>query len=198
MNTKIKILNFRIKCIAVCLKVVSFFISNLTKLRTRLYQEKSLLRVKTMPVINWSYENTLSTGFIAQTVASVAPAAVAVTPPSGPWHIQPKVTTWQSNCISIKGESKEILTITNKGDVIWHGKPSEASSILVRNFTFKVEDQIGITKAARRRYYYLACRSLLKKAQKMDGKEFIDHLEKEVYNREGKVMWDALSNEHKN
>lgn len=198
MKIKSIILDSRIKCLSVCLKMISFFITNLTKLRTKLYHKKSILRIQAMPVINWSYENTPSTGFIAQTVASVVPSAVAVTPPSGPWTIQPRVTTLQSNCISIRGENKELLTITNKGDVIWHGKPSEASSILIRNCTFKVEDQIGVTKAARRRYYYLACRSLLKKAQKMDGKEFIDHLEKEVYNREGKVMWDALTNEHKN
>lgn len=85
-----------------------------------------------------------------------------------------------------------ILSITAEGDVIWNGKPSEAADILVRSFQFKVENEKGVTKAAKRRYYTLACQNLLKKAERMTREEFLDYLNKEVYNREHRVILDSL------
>jgi accessory colonization factor AcfC len=88
--------------------------------------------------------------------------------------------------------SKPILIITKDGDVEWHGKPSEAASIMVSSFQFAVEEQKGVTKAARRRYYYRACKNILNKAEKMEHKEFVDFLQKQVYNKERTIILDGL------
>jgi len=89
-----------------------------------------------------------------------------------------------------------VLTITADGDVIWNGKPSEASKILVNNFQMAVEDAKGVTKAAKRRYYALACRNLLKAAEQMESEEFLAFLNREVYNREHRVIMDSLKGEY--
>lgn len=94
--------------------------------------------------------------------------------------------------------SQPVLVITKDGDVNWHGKPSEASKILVKSFGFAVENQLGITKAARRRYYYMACKNILNKAEKMDKTDFVDFLKKHVYNKEERVILDNLKGEDKN
>jgi len=91
-----------------------------------------------------------------------------------------------------KSYEKSILTITADGDVIWNGKPSQAAEVLVKSFQMAVEDKKGVTKAAKRRYYYQACKNILNKAEKMEHKEFIDFLQKQVYNRERKVIIDSL------
>lgn len=85
-----------------------------------------------------------------------------------------------------------MLTITGDGDVIWNGKPSQAADILVNSFQIAVETKKGVTKAAKRRYYYRACKNILNKAEKMEHEEFIDFLQKQVYNRERKVIIDGL------
>jgi hypothetical protein len=203
MNTKIKlaVLDINLKIISGLLKLVGLVQTKSTKFRTYLYQKKSMTQSKkaaSIPV-TWKYDNnSTSVGFIAQTVQSVIPSAITAS------QLQWSNTSVQlrqpvrNSIVFNSSDNNAILTITGAGDVIWSGKPSEAAAVMVRSFTFTVEDELGISKAARRRYYYLACRNLLSKAKKMDGKELIDHLEKEVYNREGKVMWDALTNEHKN
>lgn len=89
-----------------------------------------------------------------------------------------------------------VLTITSDGEVIWNGKPSEAADILVQSFQFKVEQTKGFTKAARRRYYYIACKNILNKAEKMEYREFLDFLQKHVYNKERKVILDGLKGEN--
>ena len=85
-----------------------------------------------------------------------------------------------------------VLVITKDGDVEWHGKPSEAANVLTRSFQFAVENQQGITKAARRRYYLRACKNILNKAEKMEYDEFIAFLQKQVYNKERTVIMDVL------
>ena len=85
-----------------------------------------------------------------------------------------------------------ILTISQDGDVTWSGKPSIAADILVRSFQMAVEDKKGVSKAAKRRYYMLACQNILKKAQSMSHNDLIDFLNKEVYNRERTVIIDGL------
>jgi hypothetical protein len=89
-------------------------------------------------------------------------------------------------------DSKPVLVITQDGDVEWHGKPSEAAEALTRTFQFAVEDMKGVTKAARRRYYHRACKNILNKAEKMEHEEFLDFLRKQVYNKERRVIVDAL------
>jgi len=89
-------------------------------------------------------------------------------------------------------DSKPVLVITQDGDVEWHGKPSEAAEALTRTFQFAVEDMKGVTKAARRRYYYRACKNILNKAEQMEHQEFLDFLKKHVYNKERRVIVDAL------
>ena len=105
-------------------------------------------------------------------------------------------TNVKSNSIQFNNQdSKPVLIITQDGDVEWHGKPSEAADCLVRTFQFKVENMKGVTKAARRRYYLRACQNILNKAQKMESQEFLDFLQKQVYNKERRVIIDALKGE---
>ena len=101
-----------------------------------------------------------------------------------------------NNNFTFQTPAKTVLTITGDGDVVWSGKPSEAADILVTSFQFAVEDKKGITKAARRRYYLKACQNILNKAEKMEHEEFLDFLKKQVYNKERKVIMDALKGEH--
>ena len=92
-------------------------------------------------------------------------------------------------------DSKPVLIITQDGDVEWRGKPSEAAEALTRTFQFAVEDMKGVTKAARRRYYLRACQNILNKAEKMEHQEFLDFLQKQVYNKERRVIMDSLKGE---
>ena len=104
--------------------------------------------------------------------------------------------TQPSSSITFNSQNnKAVLVITGDGDVEWHGKPSEAADALKRTFQFAVEDMKGVTKAARRRYYLKACQNILNKAQKMEHQEFLDFLEKQVYNKERRVIMDALKGE---
>ena len=89
-----------------------------------------------------------------------------------------------------------ILTITQDGDVIWNGKPSDAAKILVNSFQMAVENKKGVTKSAKRRYYMLACQNLLKVAEQMEYEEFLAFLNREVYNREHRVIVDSLKGEY--
>ena len=101
-----------------------------------------------------------------------------------------------NNMISFNNpDSKPVLVITNDGDVEWHGKPSEAADCLVRTFQFKVEDMKGVTKSARRRYYLQACQNILNKAETMPHDEFVAFLQKQVYNKERRVIMDGLKGE---
>lgn len=119
------------------------------------------------------WQTSAQTGFVAQTVSSVLPSTI----------------TFNAN------HNKPVLTITQDGDVIWSGKPSEAADCLVRSFQFAVENEKGVTKAARRRYYRMACKNILNKAEKMEHSEFLDFLRKHVYNRERREILDALKGE---
>jgi hypothetical protein len=102
----------------------------------------------------------------------------------------------QRNTITLGNPSNPaVLVITQDGDVEWHGKPSEAADCLVRSFQFAVEDMKGVTKAARRRYYLKACQNILNKAEKMEHQEFLDFLQKQVYNKERRVIMDSLKGE---
>ena len=96
------------------------------------------------------------------------------------------------NSITFNNQGKAVLIITKDGDVEWHGKPSEAADALQTVFQFKVEDMKGITKAARRRYYHKACENILSKAERMEHDEFLDFLRKHVYNKERRIIVDAL------
>ena len=126
-------------------------------------------------------------GVIAQQVASWS----AYNIPTGSYNTAP------NNNIQFKSaKDNAVLTITADGDVIWNGKPSEASKILVNNFQMAVEDAKGVTKAAKRRYYALACRNLLKAAEQMESEEFLAFLNREVYNREHRVIMDSLKGEY--
>lgn len=100
-----------------------------------------------------------------------------------------------NNNITFNQNNKPVLVITGDGDVEWHGKPSEAADALETVFQFKVEDMKGVTKAARRRYYYRACRNILNKAEKMEQNQFLDFLKKQVYNKERRIIMDELKGE---
>lgn len=87
------------------------------------------------------------------------------------------------------------LTIDYNGEAEWHGKPSAAADAFIRCLNVKLEDHVNISKTVRRRYYYQACKNLLKKAESTTHEEFIDFLKEHVYTREGKVILDALKDE---
>jgi len=103
-------------------------------------------------------------------------------------NIRPSTITFSQN-------NKPVLTITQDGDVEWTGKPSEAADAIMQVLQIRVEDKKGITKAARRRYYALACRNILEQAEKMEYEEFLAYLNREVYNRDSKVIMDSLRGE---
>jgi len=88
-----------------------------------------------------------------------------------------------------------VVVITREGDVKWFGKPSQAAVVFQQSLQFHIENQVGITKAARRRYYYMACRNMLGKAESMTHEEFVDFLRKHVYTREGQVIMGELKGE---
>jgi len=97
--------------------------------------------------------------------------------------------------ITFSQNNKPVLTIKQDGDIEWTGKPSEAADVIMRVLQIRVEDKKGITKAARRRYYAMACRNILEQAERMEYEEFLAYLNREVYNRESKVIMDSLKGE---
>jgi len=103
--------------------------------------------------------------------------------------------TAQPNTITFNQNNKPVLTITPDGDVEWTGKPSEAADAIMQVLQIRIEDKKGITKAARRRYYAMACRNLLEKANQMSHKEFLAFLNNQVYNREKTIILDSLKGE---
>jgi hypothetical protein len=101
----------------------------------------------------------------------------------------------QGNTITFNQNNKPVLTITPDGDVEWTGKPSEAADSIMQVLQLKIEDKQGITKAARRRYYAVACKNLLEKAEEMEYEEFLAFLNQQVYNREQTIIMDSLKGE---
>jgi len=103
------------------------------------------------------------------------------------------------NSIQFNNTSNDpVLIITQDGDVEWHGKPSEAAEALKRTFQFAIEDKKGITKAARRRYYFRAIDNLAKKSRTMSAEQFVDFVQKQAYTRERRVIIDSLKGENVN
>ena len=102
-------------------------------------------------------------------------------------NAQTSAFTFQTN------ESKPVLIISSVGEVEWHGRPSQAANVMVKCFQLTIEDKNGFTKATRRRYYLSACQNILNKAKTMEHEEFIDFLQKQVYNREKRVIFDSLN-----
>jgi len=131
----------------------------------------------------WKTPGCNSQGFQAVTVGAVPHYVV-----SGLTNIRPNTITFNQN-------NKPVLTITQDGDVEWTGNPSEAADAIMRVLQIRVEDKKGITKAARRRYYALACRNILEQAERMEYEEFLAYLNREVYNRNSKVIMDSLRGE---
>jgi hypothetical protein len=136
----------------------------------------------------WSSSNP-GTGFVAQSVASWSAYNI---PPgaNGPAGVTANYVP--NNNITFQTPGKPVLTITEDGDVIWTGKPSVAADILVQSFTLAVENKKGVTKAARRRYYWKAVDNLARKSEQMTPEEFVDFVRKQAYNRERKVLIDTL------
>jgi hypothetical protein len=137
-------------------------------------------------VYNWTYNTgQYNTAVGYQAGYNIAGSGLAI-----------NKTNAKSNTIQFNNrDSKPVLVITQDGDVEWHGKPSEAADALKRTFQFAVEDMKGVTKAARRRYYYKACKNILNKAENMEHQEFLDFLQKQVYNKERRVIIDSLKGE---
>jgi len=172
--------------------------------RSRARATIALQTIKKIEPIKFTYSSAGSHGVIAQPVGTVLGSAYSIQASaganggsgSGIYSIGQIHAPHPPHVITVhSADGKPVLVITRDGDVEWHGKPSEAAKVMVRSLQVKVEESKGVDKAARRRYYYLACRNLLSKAKQMDQEKFIDYLEKQVYNREIKIMWDALSNE---
>ena len=138
----------------------------------------ALHRINKIKPVEFKWEQGTSIGFTAQAVGTSATFVP------------------NNNILFNNGKATDpILTITGDGDVIWNGKPSEAADILVRSFQMAVEDAKGVTKAAKRRYYALACRNILSRAEEMEFEEFLAFLNREVYNKERRVILDSLKGE---
>ena len=135
----------------------------------------------------WKAPGCNSQGFLAQTVGTVPFNAGTGLTYTGATNIPNTITFSQNN--------KPVLTITQDADVEWTGKPSEAADAIMRVLQIRVEEKKGITKAARRRYYALACRNILEQAERMEYEEFLAYLNREVYNRESRVIMDSLKGE---
>lgn len=133
-----------------------------------------------------SYYTTYSTRFTG-TLPGVA------TPQVGSFAINATQPKYSFQLNSEPGRT--VLVIKPDGEAIWSGKPSEAADALMKNLTFRLEENAGVTKAVRRRYYYQACKNILNKAESMTHEEFIDFLRKHVYTRESQVIMDTLKNE---
>ena len=142
-------------------------------------------RIKQIKPVQFAWKNTQGTGFIAQPVGQLHPSVTTVSSVAA----QTSAFTFQA------ANNKPVLIIRKDGEVEWHGKPSEAAAIMVKSFQFSIEDKIGITKAARRRYYLMACKNILNKAETMPHEEFVDFLKTQVYNKERRVIIDSLQGE---
>lgn len=152
----------------------------------------SLRTIQKIKPVEWQWQGTSSVGFTAQTVASwsahnIPPGANGPAGPNGQ-----TATFVPNNNITFQTPKTAVLTITQDGDVIWNGKPSEAADILVNSFQLAVENAKGVHKAARRRYYWKAVDNLAKKSERMTPEEFVDFIRKQAYNRECKVLIDTL------
>jgi len=155
------------------------------------YRAKAIIARRTIEQIKpidfeWKAPGCNSQGFLAQAVGTVPfNAGTGLTYAN---NIRPNTITFSQN-------NKPVLTITQDADVEWTGKPSEAADAIMRVLQIRVEDKKGITKAARRRYYALACRNILEQAERMEYEEFLAYLNREVYNRESRVIIDSLKGE---
>lgn len=154
----------------------------------------SLRRIQQIKPIQFDLSGNVGVGFTAQPVLNWSSYNIG----TGIYNTAVGYTASyipNNNIQFNSAPGKCVLTITADGDVEWTGKPSEAADILVSSFQIAVENQKGVTKAARRRYYYKACKNILNKAEKMEHSEFVDFLRKQVYNRERKVIIDSLKGE---
>jgi len=166
-------------------------------------QAKATIALRTIEQIKpvkFEWSGTPSIGIIAQTIAPLTPNQI-----SSIYGAQGSSYTagsglgigangpYAPNSIQFNNtNTKPVLSITRDGDVIWGGKPSEAADILVKSFQFAVEDKKGVSKAARRRYYWKAVDNLARKSEQMTADEFVDFVRKQAYNRECKVLIDTL------
>ena len=165
--------------------------------RSRAKATISLHRIQQIEPIKFSHNPNIGFGYTALNYPNTGHYNTAVGYQAGYAYagsgLHINKTNPGANSIQFNNQdSKPVLIITQDGDVEWHGKPSEAAECLERVFQFKVEEMKGVTKAARRRYYYKACKNILNKAEKMEHEEFIDFLQKHVYNKERRVIVDAL------
>jgi len=139
-------------------------------------QAKAIISRRNIKTIEFTY---CSTGMVGTSILSLPAYTIG--------NIVPNNTITFGN-----PNNPNVLVITADGDVEWNGKPSEAAEALKRTFQFVVEDKKGVTKAARRRYYLRACQNILNKAEKMEHDEFVAFLQKQVYNKERRVIMDSL------
>jgi len=109
--------------------------------------------------------------------------------PPGPYIITS--ATVNPSVLSISSsQSKEVLRITPSGEVLWLGKPSEASDVL-KNILANLIDE-KIKPSMRQRTYVRACKSILAKAKTMEKDELIEFLEKSIQNRKSKEILLSL------
>jgi hypothetical protein len=165
--------------------------SGVSAIKSKIYvtrsRAKATIDLRTIEQIEpvkfeWKSTNPWQMGVIAQQIGNVG----------NPWIYNNIIP---NNTITFSQAGKSVLTITNDGDVEWTGKPSEAADAIMQALQLNVENMQGITSAARRRYYAMACRNLLEKANQMSHEEFLDFLNNQVYNRESRVIMDSLKGE---
>ena len=145
------------------------------------YQAKAIIACRTIEQIKPVECTWYSTGAVGTTISSLPAYTIGNVIPN--------------NTITFNQGNKAVLVITNDGDVEWHGKPSEAADAFQTVIQFKVENMRGVSNAARRRYYLRACQNILNKAKTMEQDQFLAFLQKQVYNKERRVIMDSLKEE---
>jgi len=199
--------NVRVKLSSGLIYILSPVEKAMSKIRwgasaTRSQAKATIARrtIEQIKPVKFEWSGTPSIGIIAQTIAPLTTNQISAiygaqgssyTAGSG-LGIGANVP-YAPNSIQFNNtNTKPVLTITHDGEVIWDGKPSEAAEALKRTFQFTVEDMKGVTKAARRRYYWRAVDNLARKSEQMTADEFVDFVRKQAYNRECKVLIDTL------
>jgi hypothetical protein len=162
------------------------------EIQSRARETIALHRIQQIKPVKFEWSGTPTVGIIAQTIGPLNPTSwSAYNVPSQPTFYSGQFVP-NSSIQFNNTNSKPVLTITHDGEVVWDGKPSEAAEALKRTFQFTVEDMKGVTKAARRRYYWRAVDNLAKKSKTMSAEQFVDFVQKQAYNRECKVLIDTL------
>lgn len=104
------------------------------------------------------------------------------------------LSAYTSASFVFKNQNGPVMEITNEGDVLWHGKPSQGADVLNKVFQLTVDNKAEhlLEQGLRRRMYTAACENILDKAKMLSRDELIAFLEEKVQNRKSRDILSAL------